>query len=307
VAFVLAHLSDAHLGPLPHAPLRELLNKRLTGYMNWHRGRGAMHNMDVLRALVADMIAQQPDHIAMTGDVLNIGLRAEFPRARQWLHSLGRPADVSFVPGNHDAYVRASMADIATYFAPWCCDDDSDMHFPYLRHRGDVALIGVSSAVPTAPLLASGRVGADQCAQLAVRLDEARAQNVCRVVMIHHSPMRGGAHFGRGLSDARLFEAVIAAHGAELIIHGHNHRSSLAHIAGPQGRVPVVGVASASAVPGTERHRAGYHLIRIERAHGAGHDKNHAGWQINIQRRGLMAGAPAVAAATIGPLGQLMI
>ena len=38
--------------------------------------------MDLLRALVADLLAQRPDHIAMTGDILNIGLPAEFPAVR---------------------------------------------------------------------------------------------------------------------------------------------------------------------------------------------------------------------------------
>lgn len=298
VAFLLAHLSDAHIGPLPHATLRELLNKRLTGYMNWHRGRGAMHDMDVLQRLVADMQAQRPDHIAMTGDLLNIGLGAEFSRARDWLAHLGAPQDVSFVPGNHDAYVRASVHHIQTHFAPWCCDDGAaDICFPYLRERGDVALIGVSSGVPTAPLLASGALGATQHAALAQILDATGARGLCRVVMIHHPPTRKGASFGRGLSDARAFEAVIARHGAELILHGHNHRPSVTYIDRSQGRVPVVGVPSASAVPGTERHRAGYHLIRIAQA---GAEQNGAPWHITIQARGLIAGTREIGA--IGPV-----
>jgi 3',5'-cyclic AMP phosphodiesterase CpdA len=300
LTFTLAHLSDAHIGPLPRAPLRELLNKRLTGYINWHRGRGAMHDMDVLALLVADMHAQRPDHIAVTGDLLNIGLGAEFPRARQWLQSLGAADKVSFVPGNHDAYVRASVHHIEDHFAPWCCDDGAhDMGFPYQRRRGDIALIGVSSGVPTAPLLASGALGASQRAALAHRLDEARKQHLCRVVMIHHPPTRGGASFGRGLSDARAFERVIAEHGAELIIHGHNHRPSVTHIEGRDGRVPVVGVPSASAVPGTERHRAGYHLIHID---SASETSSATGWHISISARGLIAGT-----REIGALGPVVI
>ena len=30
---------------------------------------------------------------------------------------------------------------------------------------------------------------------------------------------------GRGLSDVGAFETIIARHGAELIVHGHNHRT----------------------------------------------------------------------------------
>ncbi len=37
--FVLAHLSDPHLGPLPRARMRELASKRMLGFVNWRRGR----------------------------------------------------------------------------------------------------------------------------------------------------------------------------------------------------------------------------------------------------------------------------
>ena len=102
--FRLAHISDSHIGPLPRPLKRELIGKRFTGYVNWGRRKG-IHDMEVLGRIVADMRAHEPDHIAMTGDILNIALPAEFPLARAWMQSLGSPHDVSFTPGNHDAYV----------------------------------------------------------------------------------------------------------------------------------------------------------------------------------------------------------
>jgi 3',5'-cyclic AMP phosphodiesterase CpdA len=261
----LAHLSDAHIGPLPRPLRRELIGKRLTGYINWQRGRAAIHDMAVLSRLVADLKAHRPDHIAMTGDILNIGLRAEFPLARRWLETLGAPRDVSFVPGNHDAYAKGTLPDLVATFAPWTLgDNDTSPHYPYLRVRDGIALIGLASGVPTPPLIAAGRLGAPQCAALAKMLDACAAQRLVRVIMIHHPPHRGGATFGRALTDATAFERVIAGHGAELIVHGHNHRASLDYIKGPVKRVPVVGVASASAIHGTATHRAGYHMFDIE-------------------------------------------
>ena len=154
-SFLLAHLSDAHIGPIPHFLRRELLNKRFTGYMNWKR-RAHIHNMEALGAIVADMQAHAPDHIAMTGDVMNIGLPTEFPIAKAWLETLGDPGDVSFTPGNHDAYVRANVPWINETFAPWCSSDgEAHTQFPYLRVRGQIALIGLSSGVPTAPFMAA--------------------------------------------------------------------------------------------------------------------------------------------------------
>lgn len=265
MSFLLAHLSDPHVGPLPRARLWELAGKRLTGYLNWRRGRGAIHDMAILDRLIADMAAHGPDHVALTGDLVNIGLAAEFVGARRLVATLGHEADVSVIPGNHDAYVRSSLPHMIGAIAPWMTGDGAAAcAFPYLRVRGPVALIGLSSGIPTGPFLASGALGEAQCTSFAAMLRQTRDRGLVRVVMIHHPPHRSGARRGRGLRDAAVFEALIGREGAELVIHGHNHRYSLAWLRGPSGKVPVVGVASASAMPGSPDHRAAYHLYRIE-------------------------------------------
>ncbi|MCC2095779.1 MAG: metallophosphoesterase [Hyphomicrobiales bacterium] len=266
MTYLLAHLSDAHIGPLPKTPLRQILNKRFTGYVNWKR-RSRIHSMPMLAKLVEDMLEQQPDHVAMTGDILNLGLPGEFPFARTWLETLGESDNVSFVPGNHDAYLRSSLLHIGETFGPWCSNDgDERTVFPYLRVREEIALIGLSSAIPTGPFLASGRVGEKQMREFRTILEETGRLGLCRVVMIHHPPWRGATNPGRGLRDASGFEKAIAECGAELVLHGHNHRRMTKMLPGPSGPVPVVGVASASAVPGSDRHLAEYHLYEIARA-----------------------------------------
>jgi 3',5'-cyclic AMP phosphodiesterase CpdA len=265
VTFTLAHLSDPHVGPVPRPRLSELAGKRLTGYMNWKRGRFRIHDMAMLERIAADIEAARPDHIALTGDLVNIGLSAEFVTARRFIERMGSAHHVSFVPGNHDAYVRAAVSPMQAAMAPWMVGDDrSGVAFPYTRMRDGLALIGVCSGVPTGPFLASGEIGREQAERLGTALDAAAARGLTRVVMIHHPPHRSGASFGRGLSDARLFERTIARHGAELILHGHNHRQSVAWLKTPDGEVPVVGVASASAVPGSPNHLAAWHLYSFE-------------------------------------------
>ena len=91
MTFTIAHLSDAHLSPAPFPGLREMRLKRFMGYVNWKRGRERINDMAMLARLVADLRAQQPDHVAMTGDILNIGLPSEFPLAAAWLRTLGDP------------------------------------------------------------------------------------------------------------------------------------------------------------------------------------------------------------------------
>ncbi len=292
MSFLLAHLSDPHLGPLPPPRVADLMNKRLTGYINWLRRR-TIHNMDVLARVVADMRAQKPDHVMMTGDALNIGLAGEFVGAATWLETLGAPRDVSFIPGNHDLYVRANSSQIASTFGAWTRGGDGvENIYPYVRQRGGLALIGLSSAIVTPPFIASGRLGADQLDRLSEILEETEKRGLMRVVMIHHPPWRGGATPGRGLRDSRGFERVIARRGAELIVHGHNHRTMTKRLPSPRGFAPVIGVRSASAVPGSTRHLAGYHLYRVTR--------RDAGWRIDAWARGLREGSESV--VDLGPI-----
>jgi 3',5'-cyclic AMP phosphodiesterase CpdA len=267
--FTLAHLSDPHLAPLPRPGWRDLIGKRVTGYINWQRKRRFVHDAHVLGRLVADMKAQGADHIAVTGDIANIALPEEFARGRRWLDRLGAPRDVSFVPGNHDIYVPEA-ANLALHaWGAHMASDNGTSGFPYLRRRGPVALIGLSSGVPTAPFLASGQLGAPQLARLAALLDATGDGGLFRIVLIHHPPVSEAAPHKR-LRDADALLHVIAEHGAELLLHGHDHLNMLNWLAGPAGsRVPAVGVPSASAAPGTGKDAAGYNLYRIDGAAGA--------------------------------------
>jgi len=273
MSFTIAHLSDAHIGPLPRPSLRELMGKRGLGYINWRRGRDRAHDMDLLRRIVADLLRHKPDHVAMTGDILNIGLPAEYPAGAAWLRTLGDPAEVSFTPGNHDAYVRDSMIHLASAFTPWTTSDGEVApvaSFPFLRQRDDVALIGLCSGAPSGPLMATGRLGPAQLAALASMLEETGERGLARVIMIHHPALHGGAPATRRLTDARALEAIVRRAGAELILHGHNHVRSLAFLASPASRtlsrrIPVIGVPSASAASRIPRLRASYHLLRLER------------------------------------------
>ncbi|TJX17000.1 MAG: metallophosphoesterase, partial [Mesorhizobium sp.] len=119
-----------------------------------------MHDA-VIDSIVADLKASQPDHLAVTGDLVNLALDGEIEMARHWLETLGSPDDVSVVPGNHDAYVPGAFDKVCRSWAAWMTGDGVSgpvdrNAFPYLRVRGNVALIGVSTARATAPFMANG-------------------------------------------------------------------------------------------------------------------------------------------------------
>lgn len=268
-AFTLAHLSDPHIPPLPTPQLRELLGKRVLGYLNWIRNRHTIHRRDVLDALVADMLAQRPDHIAVTGDLVNLALRAEFPPARAWLERVGPPGMVSLVPGNHDAYVAATSDLAVTTWGDYMRGDGAGEAggFPYLRRRGPLALIGVSTAVPTAPFMATGALGPAQIAALDRMLAKLAGETLFRVLLIHH-PLRS-QHRHKRLTDSTELQSILKRHDVELILHGHDHVHSTIWIDGPRGRIPAVGVPSASSIAHGHKPAAAYNLFAITREDNA--------------------------------------
>ena len=264
-AFTLAHLSDPHLPPLPAARLRDLAGKRALGYLNWTRNRHKYHRREVLDALVADMQAQQPDHIAVTGDLVNLALEAEFSPAQAWLESVGAPQHVTVIPGNHDAYVRATRHRFAGAFGDYLRGDTepSGAAFPFVRRRGPLTLIGMSSAVPTLPLMATGTLGRAQLGALERTLSQLSSEQGFRVLLVHH-PLHSNSRIKR-LTDSQALRALLKQHGVELVLHGHDHIHSTMWIEGTDRQIPAIGVPSASALAHRHYPAAAYNLFAIER------------------------------------------
>jgi len=298
--FTLAHLSDPHLAPLPPARLDHLVGKRLLGYLNWHRRRG-MHRPEALEAIVTDLHEQAPDHIAVTGDLVNLALPAEFPQALAWLRQLGKPAEVSVIPGNHDAYAPLWRGAGIRLWTDYSSSNEagaayihaSEAPFPYVRMFGRVAMIGTSTARATAPFMASGRLGSAQLRRLDRVLEALGKEKIFRVLLIHHPPVPGMGGWRRSLHDARALGAVLKRRGVELVLHGHEHRYTLNWLKGPQGVIPAVGAPSASASPSQTKTNAprakplaGYHVYRIMLAT--------EGSVIEMTRRGLIEGGAGV-------------
>lgn len=283
--FRLAHLSDVHLGPLPDVTYRDLASKRMVGYVNWQRNRRHIMQDSVLASITTDIEAAGADHLAVTGDLVNLALDGEIELAKLWLETLGSPEAVSVVPGNHDAYVPGAFDKICRSWGPWMTGDGqnapADRHaFPYLRVRGKVALIGISSARATAPFMANGFFREDQSHRLGALLDRAAKQGLFRVIMIHHPPVRGAvAQHGR-LFGIGNFQKTIARHGAELVLHGHSHEPTLYWLDGnAEQAIPVVGVAAGGQAFGGARPAAQWNLIEISGEPEA--------WSLRLIRRGL--------------------
>lgn len=287
--YTIAHLSDLHVTPACVANPFALLNKRILGWLSWTLRRQKLYRPEVLQTLITDLHQQPHDSVVVTGDITNISLEEEFPAAVPWLRQLGSPENVFIIPGNHDAYVPLSYEQSWKHWEAYL-RSDSEVHtssvngvegraedvitpareiegilFPTVRIREPVVLIGVNTAFPPANWLdANGSVGSQQLERLEQLLRHFATTDLCRVILIHHPPDEE-IEARRRLTDTVAFCEVLQRAGAELVLHGHLHRTVLRSIPGPTRPIPVVGVRSSSAIGHQPKKRARYHLYRIER------------------------------------------
>jgi hypothetical protein len=298
----LAHVSDLHLPFEPVlSPLQRLSKRQLSSWA-WHR-RGALHRTEILEALKADLRVQGADHIVVTGDTANFSLPEEFRRAALWLETLAPAARISLVPGNHDALVRVAEEQGLGRLAPFTRAADG---WPFVHRVGSVALIGLSSARPTAPLLARGRIGAAQRSRLAAILAAEREAGRIRIVLLHHPVADGAVRWRKALADRAALREVLRREGAELVLHGHARDARFDAIAGPQAPIPCLCVPSSSALPNPRDEGARWHRLTLSCAGGAWYaDVEVRSWSVDAQAfvpgGGYRLRLPRLAATTPAP------
>jgi 3',5'-cyclic AMP phosphodiesterase CpdA len=283
--FTLAHFSDLHWCCPDDIRARELLNKRLFGYLKWRLHRHSGYRDEILAILQQDLKRSHPDHIVITGDLTHLSRGEEFRRSAKWLRSLGPSGQVTVIPGNHDMYVKTVWENTFAHWADFMAGDEkpsgtaqgTDMQaaYPVLRIRGSIAIIGVCTARPVNPLLAVGTIGNAQMRRLEKILIETGSRRLARVVLIHHPPVAGVVGWRKRLTDAGRFRSVVKRCGAELILHGHAHRRCQTRLDVPAGKIPVIGISAACASDRKPERRARYHIYRFSR--------NAAGWGIHLK------------------------
>jgi 3',5'-cyclic AMP phosphodiesterase CpdA len=254
-----AHISDLHLPFEPRLSLLQHLSKRQLSVWSWYRRR-ALHRSDILDSLQHDVRDHAVDHVVLTGDITNFSLPGEFRQAADWLAGLGPAERVSLVPGNHDALMHVPPAEGLDRWAPWTRLSDG---WPYVHRVGQASVIGLNSALPTAPLLARGRLGAQQLARLEQVLSAEGRAGRARIVLLHHPAAAGAIGWRKALADGAALRAVLQRAGAELVLHGHARDARLDAIAGPREPIPCLCVPSSSALPNPQDQGARWHRLRL--------------------------------------------
>lgn len=217
----LAHFSDIHLSLPPlRTPARELRLKRVASafsyYLNgrsWRFANGPAR----IAALLADIDAQQPDHVLCTGDLTASSLDEELAGVAA-LFGQRSPERFTVIPGNHDRYVRQASGAFERYFGA--------RTYPFMKKLGGVVLLGIDAARPTGLTDSSGSCGDNQRAALREALASLRGEFV--ILALHYGLLReGGGRDKRthGLRDDRELIALLddPALPLDLVLHGHMH------------------------------------------------------------------------------------
>lgn len=277
---LLAHLSDPHVLDWSGIPWRRFRGKRATGWANFKFFRGKTLRADVLRALLEDIVDRAPDHIAVTGDITGLAFAQEMRAFGRLVDGFGfDPAQVSLVPGNHDAYTHHSwrrgrfLAELGRFCT-------SDLHggmpgFPYVRLRGPIALIGLNTAIAGPYFTANGLLGKPQINRLKELLEFRPLRGKLLVFLLHHPPVSFPNWFKEvhaGLLDRERFVAQLnrSLEGRPaLVLCGHWHRRRRT-VLDLDNQIEILQISSAAQHGGGERKQAAYQLIRFRELSGGG-------------------------------------
>jgi 3',5'-cyclic AMP phosphodiesterase CpdA len=276
----IAHLSDLHVLSLEGVSRSRFLNKRFTGWVNLKLKRGHKHKSQTVAAILREIKRQEPDHVVVTGDLTNLALEPEFEAVREMFEKeLGfSPDRVSVVPGNHDLYTRGAQRSrrFTGFFAPYVSSDLPELSadiplgaFPYVRLRGNVAIIGLSSAVPRLPFVAAGELGKRQAQALKEILAHDEVKKRTPIFLVHH-PLHNPPSLLKtameGLWDASSLTALAEALPRGLLLHGHLHRRIRRDLATRAGGIMAIGATSASLHHEHEDRMAGFNVYDIDDA-----------------------------------------
>ena len=278
----IAHFSDLHVLALEGVSRRRFFNKRLSGLVNLRLKREHKHRPAHVRAVAREVAQAKVDHVVITGDLTNLALEQEFEAVKRLIEEdLGLDAKhVTIVPGNHDLYTRGAMRDrrFTRFFAPYLESDLPDLaadislgRFPIVKLRGPLALIGMSSAVPRPPLVASGELGEKQVEALERILAHDEVKRRTPILALHHpihNPRSRIKTLVEGLVDAERLRDAVAHLKDGLLLHGHLHARMQRELPTRAGKLLAVGATSASLHHEDEHRMAGFNLYEFDGAGG---------------------------------------
>ena len=246
---IICHISDLHL-PIEKKPtLLQLFNKRIFGFLNHTSKRKNIFKLENLDLIFNDINKSNDIHTVLTGDIVNLSLEDEFSSASQLLDHHFTDEALSVIPGNHDAYIKVdykrSMSYLKKYFNKQNNSIDQEP-FPYLKIINDIAIIGLSSAINSPPLMCWGKMSSKQINTLEDMLKSINGNNYFTIILIHHPVHKYGFMNLKGLLNRKQLLETITKYNINLVLHGHLHREVYNFIKTKDKFVPCIGAPSSS-------------------------------------------------------------
>lgn len=219
---VLAHLSDLHFGRTDDS---------------------------VVEALLADLAAQRPDLVIVSGDLTQRARTYQFAEAKAFLDRLPAPALV--VPGNHD--LAPLYRPLSRLFRP-----RAKFHRHLPGHTEwpvwqDEHLVAVGLDSTRHLRWKSGKLRSGHLDQVDTVLADAPA-SACKVAFLHHPPATA--------LSGHPFEAL-ADRGVDLVLTGHAHRAHLEVIIGQRQSSCILVQASTACSTRLREDANGYGIIHV--------------------------------------------
>ncbi|MBT6223463.1 MAG: metallophosphoesterase [Rhodobiaceae bacterium] len=282
--YSISHISDLHL-PIKKKPkYKELFNKRIIGFINWHLNRKNIHNDNIIKDLINDLKKQGSDHLIVSGDLINLSLEDEYINASKILKKISIPENISVVPGNHDCYIQMDFDKSIIHWKDYIKTDVvlskyfkmKKNTFPYLKVRNEIALIGLSTAIPTLPFMCYGKIGKDQLIKLEDIFIYLSKKNYFKILILHHPIHKIGPFNYKGLLDNDKLIKLLDDYNIELLLHGHLHKDSITYLKTKNSIIPCFGIPSSSNV-NKKAKQTSYNKYEIYKMNDE--------WNFNVYRR----------------------
>ena len=191
----------------------------------------------VVTALAAELAADRPDLVAISGDLTLGARREEFRAARAFIDALPVPALA--VPGNHDITPYRLIERFTDPYARWRQEVAADTEPSWQNDRVMVVGLNTARRLGLHWDWSRGRVTSRRLQKLLDRL-AAAPPGLARVVVAHHPLLPPEAMPGTPVAGgARRALAALATAGVRLVLAGHLHRG-YARLASPAPNAPLI-------------------------------------------------------------------
>ena len=148
--------------------------------------------------------------------------------------------------------------------------------FPYLKVRNEIALIGLSTAIPTLPFMCYGKIGKDQLIKLEDIFIYLSKKNYFKILILHHPIHKIGPFNYKGLLDNDKLIKLLDDYNIELLLHGHLHKDSITYLKTKNSIIPCFGIPSSSNV-NKKAKQFSYNKYEIYKMNDE--------WNFNVYRR----------------------